>query len=948
MNRRIHGTILFFLVILMVVIPTFQAAADDDEDVLYKLVLSTNEVTLEEESTTSVTATAIYADNSSEVVTSLVSWSSADSSVATVYNGTITARGEGQTTIVAVYEGFSESISVQVNKKVKALTKNVQELELLKDETETITLTATYGDNTTEDVTTEAEWYSDNETVATVVNGNVTGHSSGTATISAVYGSKIVTVVVYVEQVQRLQPDQDQLSLLMDESQTITLTAIYPDGTTRDVTEDATWSTSNSEVADVVQGVVTAYGSGSAVITASYGLSSTTIDVDVDTTVKLEADQQKLYLHVDDTYQLQLIATYPDGQTADVSAQAEWTSSDESVVYVYKGNLTAIDSGSATITGTYSDKTVEITVDVDLIEWLDVSEDTVSMKKGESFPITLTATYNDFSTEDVTTEAEWSSSDSSVAYVSNGKIYAVKQGEAELTATYKDQTITVTVDVNIPRKLVADPEDLAIRTDEEAEISLVAVYADGSEEVVSGSEAEWTSSNESVAVVEDGFVTGYDAGTAIITATYGTRSVTVEVNVDILQTLKLDADKLLLDEEDSQQLTLTATYIDGTEEDITDIATWSSSDSEIAFVYKGNVFAQEMGTAQITATYGGITVSAVVKVSVPNSLKLSPDELSIDVNEDYQVALIATYEDGTEQDVSTEAQWSSSDTQIAQVTEGLITGIDEGNVTITAVYNNQTLTMEVEVGTASNLEPSTRLLTLSVNESQQIQLTAYDQDGNTKDVTEEAQWSSNNSSVAGVYQGNVTAYSKGKAEITATYASLTVTIDVEVDMIEKIELSEKYLMMASGESVQLEATATFSDGRTIDITDVAEWKSSNYSEVDVDNGLVTAVSYGKAYIQAEYAGKSEKIAVEVDELKYLYTDEVSLTLKVGDEVQLKATAIYPDNSERDVTMDALWSSSKILRATAINGLIKATGEGKATITVKFGNKKTKVVVYVTE
>lgn len=247
------------------------------------------------------------------------------------------------------------------------------------------------------------------------------------------------------------------------------------------------------------------------------------------------------------------------------------------------------------------------------------------------------------------------------------------------------------------------------------------------------------------------------------------------------------------------------------------------------------------------------------------------------------------------------------------------------------------------------MQASTRLLTLSVDESQQIVLTALDREGNTKDVTDSAEWSTNNASVADVYNGVVTAYSKGKAVITAQYASLTVTIDVEVDIVEKIELSEKYLMLASGETAQLQAIVTYSNGRQIDVTDLAEWESSDYTEVSVNNeGLVTAVAYGKAYISAEYAGKSVRIAVEVDQLKYLYTDEVSLTLQVGDEVQLTATAVYPDNTERDVTTDAVWSSSKILTATAINGLIRATGDGKATITVKFGNKKTKVVVYVEE
>ena len=49
-----------------------------------------------------------------------------------------------------------------------------------------------------------------------------------------------------------------------------------------------------------------------------------------------------------------------------MTSKATWTSSDEDIVYVSAGKLTAYKSGQATITVAYGGKTVKITVSVDV------------------------------------------------------------------------------------------------------------------------------------------------------------------------------------------------------------------------------------------------------------------------------------------------------------------------------------------------------------------------------------------------------------------------------------------------------------------------------------------------------------------------------------------------------------------------------------------------------
>lgn len=115
--------------------------------------------------------------------------------------------------MVATYKDKIQSVQVHVTKKVKALTSSVQSLSLRSSGTGQVDLTATYSDNTTAQVSGDATWTSDNQKVATVVNGLVTAQGAGTANIKAVYGQQTVTIAVQVEQVKRLDASSSEVSL---------------------------------------------------------------------------------------------------------------------------------------------------------------------------------------------------------------------------------------------------------------------------------------------------------------------------------------------------------------------------------------------------------------------------------------------------------------------------------------------------------------------------------------------------------------------------------------------------------------------------------------------------------------------------------------------------------------------------------------------------------------
>ncbi|MFP3380389.1 hypothetical protein SB767_29155, partial [Bacillus sp. SIMBA_069] len=111
---------------------------------------------------------------------------------------------------------------------------------------------------------------------------------------------------------------------------------------------------------------------------------------------------------------------------------------------------------------------------------------------------------------------------------------------------------------------------------------------------------------------------------------------------------------------------------------------------------------------------------------------------------------------------------------------------------------------------------------------------------------------------------------------TAKYGGKSISIPVEVGIVTKLEADRRFVSTKTGSTVNVVLTATFSDGRTMNVTSLADWKTSNYKVADVSKGQITGRAYGKSTVTAKYNDKTVSIPVDVDTLKYLKTDVVQL------------------------------------------------------------------------
>ena len=213
----------------------------------------------------------------------------------------------------------------------------------------------------------------------------------------------------------------------------------------------------------------------------------------------------------------QITATYEGGTL-------EWLSSDESVVSVTNGLLTALKAGTATITARLKEKTeisatITVTVNEKTPEVIEVTGIALAGKKtevevGDEFNLRAVITPTNATEQTVT----WASSDASVAKVENGKVTALKAGSTEISATAGGKTDKFTLKVNEKEPEVVEPEDIYLdHTKESLKIGETDQLEWGIDPEEASQEVEWSVEPADCATIsETGLLTAIKGGAVTI------------------------------------------------------------------------------------------------------------------------------------------------------------------------------------------------------------------------------------------------------------------------------------------------------------------------------------------------------------------------------------------------------------------------------------------------
>jgi uncharacterized protein YjdB len=340
------------------------------------------------------------------------------------------------------------------------------------------------------------------------------------------------------------------------------------------------------------------------------------------------------------TRQLTATGIYSDNSTQDLTKQVTWGASDASVVSVSNadgsdGLATALAVGPATVSaalGTVSG-TTNLEVTAATLVAIEVSPADPSLSKGTTRQLTATGTYTDNSTQDLTRQVTWGSSDHSVASVSNaagtnGLATALAVGSATVSATLGPVCGTTTLGVTaaVLVSIVVDPHDAVTVVGVTRQFIASGVYSDSTVQDLT-QQVTWSTSNKKVAAISNaadsrGLATPAKVGSTTISATLGgiSGSTTLTVSNASLVSITVKPDGQSLPVGKTLQFTATGHYSNGMTLDITKAATWKSSSTKVAKVSnakkdKGLATGSKEGKATITATLSKISGTATLTVS---------------------------------------------------------------------------------------------------------------------------------------------------------------------------------------------------------------------------------------------------------------------------------------------------------------------------------------------
>lgn len=307
----------------------------------------------------------------------------------------------------------------------------------------------------------DVSWASNDANIATVSkDGEVTGIKPGstTVTVTTIDGKKTAKCQVAVE--KRIYPVEsvslDKASLELTEGDKAALTAtILPENASN---KSVSWTSSDEKVATVsAAGEVTAIAPGKATITVTTedGAKTATCEVNVKAqTIHVESitlNETELRLERLDRFTL-TATVKPDNAT---NKEVKWSTSDDSVVSFFFGDIMARHAGSAIITATTVDGGLTATCKVTVKEIGAIDVTGISLNKSTTTLFigkkeTLIATIKPSNATDKT--VTWDSSDPTVSSVNNGEVTALKAGKATITATSKDGGYTATCEVTVSDK----------------------------------------------------------------------------------------------------------------------------------------------------------------------------------------------------------------------------------------------------------------------------------------------------------------------------------------------------------------------------------------------------------------------------------------------------------------------------------------------------------------
>jgi trimeric autotransporter adhesin len=501
-----------------------------------------------------------------------------------------------------------------------------------------------------------------------------------------------------------------------------TAVGLFSNQTTKNLTNQVRWSSTNEHVAVVSNashkhGLAKGLKPGSTTISATLnGISgSTTLEVTAASLVSIEIDPVNPSIAVGFEVQFTAIGHFNDLTTENLTNQVKWSSSHPNVAVIsnasgIQGLAKGIKHGSTEIQASLNGVTgsTTLTVTKAVLEFIEVTPIDPSLASGFTLQFTAMGLFNDGTTENLTDQVTWISSEP-FAEISNdpksrGLATAVSVGNTIITARLDGVSGSTSLTVTSATLVSIDvtPVDSMLAEGFTQQFTAIGTFSDNITEDLTN-QVTWISSEPFAEISNDpksrGLATAVSVGTTTITAQLNgvTGSTTLTVTSAVLVSIDVTPVDSMLAEGFTQQFTAIGTFSQGPPEDLTNQVTWMSDNPTVAEISnaqnsQGLATGLKAGTTTITATLDGISDSTTLTVTaaVLINIDVTPANPTIFETLTQEFTATGTFSSGPDEDLTNQVTWISSNTGVAGISnapgsQGVATGISQGSTTITAM-----------------------------------------------------------------------------------------------------------------------------------------------------------------------------------------------------------------------------------------------------------------------
>jgi trimeric autotransporter adhesin len=710
------------------------------------------------------------------------------------------------------------------------------------------------------DITDQITWLSADTTVATIDDkGVATAVGSGRVIISGTIQDpqtmklfQVSTILTVVPQLTAIAIGPGSAQIAKGTAQQFTAKGTYNDGTSPDITALVAWNSTQPSVASVstslgTQGLTLGVASGSTSISASLGTVSSgasTLTVSNASLASIAVTPANSTVPLATSQQFVATGTFDDGSKQDLSRNVAWTTvnAHSRIARVSTtGVVTGLGLGGETITATAPSSGISastgVTVDESSVEGINVIPvgmvmlpsglvPAPVMANGTQQHMRAVAIFKDGSSLDVTgiQGMAWGSMDTAVANIvpDTGLMTTTGPGSTNITAGLGSQQGSTSVNVLTAtlQSLVVGPNNAQVAQGGIQNVIALATFLAPDnltmfQQDVSNASTWSGDANASVNYVNglQELATGLSSGSSNISASFAVPgsaalggAATLNVSSGQLGSINLTPGSAAVPLDGSRQFRATGNYTDGSQVDLSLLATWGSSDDAITTVSpfgftsasgpgQTNISASFMnpvsgtpvsGSGSVVVNPGALTRIDICAGTVSNPivncppLDPFPPPPGIGLANQTQFGLVAigTFSDGSRQDLTDAVRWSSGNPNAATVSNdpaipGITTGVGQRGVLTGGVIGGTTIitaaaggisgsaTVLVTAATPQSLAitPVNGVMTLGI--PQQCKVTGSFSDGSKQDVTATVQWSSLNPDVA-IVNASGLAYPTGK------------------------------------------------------------------------------------------------------------------------------------------------------------------------------------------